>query len=256
VNWQAFWQAHGETAWGALVGVIVTIIFGYLFYRLQERTKRASWEILSRNRIIRAGESQRKRLKVVYDSTEVENPNLTVIRLGNRGKDEIRAEDWDPPISLDFSPAKIISYDIAKRSVPAIGGQFSDVQDSRISFRPTLLNRHEWFDFHIVTDGELIDPRITGRIAGETHELGNINDEHRFPTWVTVGATILLGAGIAIGMFSTFTLGMLSGWPVVVGAISITIYVVYQIPRVINGDANLPGGRWKKAKNRKAEASA
>jgi hypothetical protein len=56
---------------GAVVGIVATIIVGFICYWLTLRPKRFGWQLMSMNRILRVPDDQRKKLKVVYDDSEV-----------------------------------------------------------------------------------------------------------------------------------------------------------------------------------------
>ena len=44
-------------------------------------------------------------LQVVYGGREVSSPNITVLRVGNTGKAEIRSQDYAGPVEVPFQSA-------------------------------------------------------------------------------------------------------------------------------------------------------
>jgi hypothetical protein len=106
---------------------------------------------------------------VVYDDQDVDNPNITVLRIGNGGKQEIVADDFPEPISVDFGEAKIISFDTSARSNQKVTGTISFDSDNfgKFHFTPQLFNRDEWIELQLVTDGPVVTPKLHARFAGQ-----------------------------------------------------------------------------------------
>src|SRR5829696_619957 len=114
MDWGAWWAAHGETVWASIISVIITVVFGYFFYRKAEQPKRFAWEFRSLAPLIQADPSHRRLgLKVSYAGEEVTKPNVITIRLGNRGRKPIVSADFAlGGTFLEFDTARVLSANI------------------------------------------------------------------------------------------------------------------------------------------------
>lgn len=151
--------------WGSLVGV-VGVVTGFLFYWWSRRPKKFGWQIMNQTPILSTG-SGHLPLKVVFDGQDVSSPYITQVRLGNTGKIELKADDFDGPVRISFNNSVILQVRNSGRSSEAINPALSKPASSKsISFTPTLLNQGEWIEYQLIMDGELETPEIYARVAG------------------------------------------------------------------------------------------
>lgn len=160
------WKWLGEQ-FGNIFSVL-GLATGFWFYWLSRKPKRFGYQVISKTRIL-AHQSVDLPLQVVYAGHEVSSPNILVLRLGNTGKAEIRAEDYEGPIKIAFQSSQILSGMVSGKSDDAIDADvISSGAPNAAVFKPVLLNPGEWVDLQFVTDGPLEIPSIHSRIAGQT----------------------------------------------------------------------------------------
>jgi hypothetical protein len=171
VDWGAWWGEHGELVLGIFVGGIISAIVSWIYYRKAEKPKRLAYEIRSNSRMISTDRDERQNLQVIYNGARVKNPNLTVVRVANIGKQDIVAEDFrNSPIKIRFDSSLVLSATPSDQQNPRITGQLAEIPGSNaVGVMPDHLKSNEWFDIRIVTDGDPIEPEIEARVVGETH---------------------------------------------------------------------------------------
>jgi hypothetical protein len=181
------WKWLGEQ-FGNVVGVLA-LVTGFWFYWLSRKPKRFGWELISKTRII-SKSSRDLPLTVEYDGLPVESPNIVVVRVGNTGKAELRAQDFDGPVRLEFARSILMSASVSKKLDESITVDFVRADDS-ISFTPTLLNAGEWIEFQFVTNGDLEAPSIHARVAGQDGRVLDVDKRKRaWEPWAVVGLLI------------------------------------------------------------------
>lgn len=173
MDWGAWWGEHGELVLGIVVGGIISAIVSWIYYRKAEKPKRLAYEIRSNSRMISTDRDERKNLQVIYNGARVRNPNLTVVRVANIGKQDIVAEDFrNSPIKIRFDSSLVLSVTPSDQQNPRITGQLAEIPGSNaVGVMPDHLKSNEWFDVRIVTDGDPIEPEIEARVVGETHPI-------------------------------------------------------------------------------------
>jgi hypothetical protein len=141
------------------LGIVLAIVFGALavyFWWRPHRSKMLACERISGYSLVQVPANQRGKhpLKLVYGSQDVTAPYITVLRVGNLGSEEVEADDFDLPITIDFPKGKLLAYEEIDKSKPTIKPEFSQETDNpnRITLKPLLLNGHEWIDIQFVSD--------------------------------------------------------------------------------------------------------
>jgi hypothetical protein len=89
------------------------------------------------------------------------------------GDERVTADEFDEPITIEFTKGKLLAYDVIDKSKPKIKPILTEDTDhpNRITLEPLLLNGHEWIDIQCVTDGDPGIPKVESRVAGETKSL-------------------------------------------------------------------------------------
>jgi hypothetical protein len=168
VNWSVFWEQHSETVWASIIAAIIAWTFGYIYYRLAIRRKRFSWEVMSQNRIIRAPDSTRTALEVLYGGKKMENPNIVVMRFGNTGWNSIHPTDFDGPITLTFERPLLLDV-----GAPPVEHGFlcsRNCVGQVVELKPQLIQRGEYIDLQFITDGPLEPPKVELRFDGKARK--------------------------------------------------------------------------------------
>jgi len=186
MDWAAWWAAHSEAVITLIVGAAIGAFVNWVFFRKAEKPKRLNWEVMSRNAIISADTEERGRLKVLYDGNPVNDPNIVIVRLGNTGKREILEADFPDPIRVDFGGASVLTIQDIDRSDPAVKARWSKdhANQSAVLLKPELLNRGEWIEMKFVTDGELKNPDIDIRFAGQSAPAADLRRRRRIKSGI------------------------------------------------------------------------
>lgn len=190
------WVGIGGLVLG-MAGVVLAILFR------PRQSKGLGWKYQSANRIIRATQAQRDRLplKVVYGAQDVDNPNIIILRISNAGRQEIRVDDYDRPITIDFKKSKLLALDVIGQSSPSMSVTFriNTSVPNRVTLNPILLNAEEWIDLQFVTDGDIERPPVEARIVGQTNDPFDIRAVRWQRSDFVTGLNILLTVIIIIG---------------------------------------------------------
>lgn len=104
-------------------------------------------------------------LQVVFNGQNVTTPYITHVRLGNTGKVELKADDFDKPVSISFDKSILLQVLVSGRSSEDIDPDLVQTSNS-ISFTPSLLNPREWIEYQLITDGQRETPTVYARVAG------------------------------------------------------------------------------------------
>lgn len=183
---------------GLIVGVL-GILTGFLFFWWSRRPKKFGWQLMSKTPILTA-DAKGLPLKITYAGQhEVSRPNLVVLRFGNRGKVEIRSDDYDRPVMVTFDRAKLIGATL-------IDGLHLDVntalfqEANSVTFIPPMLNKGEWLDLQFVTDGPLEVPKVDARIAGQSGLIDELTRSHKRLAAKMKGGGFVLMVGSALSI--------------------------------------------------------
>jgi hypothetical protein len=188
----------GWVGLGALIVGLVGIILAIRFRPRQ--SKGLGWRYQSANRIIRVtpAELNKLRLRVVYGERNIDDPNIIVLRILNAGHQEIREDDFDRPITIEFKESQLLALDVIGQSSPSMEVSFKldTSAPNRVTLNPLLLNVGDWLELQFVTDGDIEQPSIGARIAGQTMEPTMVP---RFRPMVPIYAAIVGGLfGLAL----------------------------------------------------------
>lgn len=98
----------------ALILAIVAIPLTLWLWRRPYRKKVLGCERISGYSLIQVAANQRDKhpLKLVYDSHDVTAPYITVLRVGNMGDEGVKADEFDDPITIDFTKGRLLAYDV------------------------------------------------------------------------------------------------------------------------------------------------
>lgn len=196
------WKWLGEQ-FGNILGIL-GLITGVWFFLLSRKPKRFGYQVISKTRIL-AHQSRALPLQVVYDGREVSSPNIIVLRVGNTGKAEIRAQDYDGLVEMEFRSSHILSSTVSGQSDDAITVDLGMEGRNAVTFSPPLLNPGEWIELQFVTDGPLEIPKIHSRVAGQSGTASDV-EKNRKKVWQSVywGA---LGIMVVTPSISSFLFG-------------------------------------------------
>ncbi|MCI0142075.1 hypothetical protein KNN17_10840 [Arthrobacter bambusae] len=162
---------------GLVVGVL-GVLTGFIFYWLSRRPKRFGWQLMDQTPILSRSAAGLP-IRIIHgDGVEAQFPQLSVIRLGNRGKAEITAHHFDGPIRVSFKRSKLIGAALHDRLGIGVTADITQEGNSA-TFTPSLLNKNEWFEVQFVTDGDVETPILSARVAGHDTETVEIAEKRR-----------------------------------------------------------------------------
>lgn len=157
-----------KTAWITwIIGIVLAIIFGIFPYLLRNTSrKNLSYQIISYDATNYKTAETTNRLRLFYDSKEIENLQSLLIEFVNNGNEPIKSNDFESDLEIKFcTDTKILRFDIVKTIPENIIVQHV-ICDSIIKIKPTLLNPNDRIMAMAILTGKPIVPQIYGRIVG------------------------------------------------------------------------------------------
>jgi hypothetical protein len=212
-----------------LPGVVVAIALFLittglgLYWRSRDRdSKHLDFRILSDTPIV----TRRDRpeiLKVMFGSTEVNNPYITEVRFKNTGKQVIESSDFLAPLTISRQDAKVLDFNGVDESEPGLIDameQTIDPQDNNVKVMSTTLNSGDWFTVQVIYDvGKDENTTVTGRIKGQTRSPQQYQEREGlapFRIRLLFGAQAVLALGfvvsVAIGAHSDDKSALAVSW--------------------------------------------
>lgn len=158
----------------APMATVCAIIVSVWLWRLNQKNKSVTYEVLWRNPLVNVRGAARGKLDVRYEGKPVHDADLVLIRIWNNGHLPINSSEFLSGLSVVFTPAAEIISAIVTETVPG------DLEDrlkgksllqpvsvpNKIELLPVLLNPQD----SIVI--QLVVRRAVGRIAVEGHIQG------------------------------------------------------------------------------------
>jgi hypothetical protein len=195
MNWAAWWTEHRDLVLGIVIGGAISLLINWFFFRMGKKPKRLSWEVMRRERMDNVVTPTPG-----YEDEEVVDRCWFLVRVGNTGKDDIVAEDFPAPMSIDFGTRPLQgSGNVRARSNPDVNDplRFDTGSSNRFDFKPTLLNPGEWLDFQFVAEGDMTPPTITARFAGQSSPISEMRRLGSYPVfffviWLLIAITFTI----------------------------------------------------------------
>jgi TRAP-type C4-dicarboxylate transport system permease small subunit len=143
----------------AALGIV--LVFYFQWWR---NRKRLSYDILSSVLLISAEEEIRDKVEIRFEGQPVKNVHLVVIKLINDGYVPIKKDDFEKPIRLIFSKAKILTAEKVKFNPDNLT---TDIQygEDWLEIEPALFNRKDYVQFKVLLT-ESTQMRIDARVVG------------------------------------------------------------------------------------------
>lgn len=155
-------------AWAGVILSALGIVVAIGIYLRQRNIKRFEYQMLSsRELIVDAKIGGDKELRVSYGEREVNDPRLTVLKLLNSGRVEIRSDDFEQPIRVVASPkASIVFTEVVRTNPNDLHPIITIVNERTLELKPLLLNAKDWVELQLLVDGDPTPLEFSGRIAG------------------------------------------------------------------------------------------
>lgn len=195
----------------AIFGILLTI-----YYAKRQSHRRLVWEVREDRELSRVSSE-------AVDHEFLGTPRVVTIRISNKGREAISAADYDDPVTFICRSLPIEAH-IGETSSNTLRPE-AVLLDGRVSYKPLLLNRHDWFDL-IATFDDSMGPGVLnfnvhrGRVSGVdtienwTRIVAQQNRGRRIAAYVagalliTSSAFMLSAAGIETAQQAV----ALSGW--------------------------------------------
>jgi hypothetical protein len=213
----SWWSQNWVGAIGIAIGVI-----GILAAFWQRRPKRLDYKIITNVPVVpRAADNIRHDLAVTYGGAVVKDLHVVRIRVINSGKQAIRAGDYDVPVTITYEKDVPLDAFISHASTPELchtAVQFHDdgpdLDPSKISIAPGLLNPGEWVDVQLISDGPPGEIEVRSRFADQSRAMRDV--ESRWGKRYLMLAIATLAVYLPIGIFIAFSRGEVLGAIVII----------------------------------------
>jgi hypothetical protein len=189
-----------------ILGILIPAMVALVIYLKQRSRKLVTYKLLTFERLVSVSNKLKGKVKIFYDTKEVEDVSLFKIEIANSGNKEILADDYVQPISVSFGQdSQILSYEIVEIK-PQPFDISPNLNGNIITFSKTVINSGESVTLKALVSKPGMVYYIGGRIAG-----GKI--EQYFPTtqkpnfWWNTGLIIAILA--IIGMFGSLGLNQI-----------------------------------------------
>ena len=97
---------------------ILTIVTMIVIFLLSRKNKKFSFDIISNNRVLLKKGKVDSKLEILFDGKSVKDVYLSVIRLTNTGKIEIKPEDIYERITINFGDnSKVLTSEISNSGI-------------------------------------------------------------------------------------------------------------------------------------------
>jgi hypothetical protein len=194
---------ENTAAWAGVILTALGIVVAIGIYLRQRNIKRFEYQTLtSRELMVDTKIGGDKELRVSYGEREANDPRLTLLKLLNSGRVEIRSDDFEQPIRVVASPkASIVFTEVVGTNPDDLHPIITIVNERTLELKPLLLNAKDWVELQLLVDGDPTPLELSGRIAG----VQRINDAN-----VRLRRNQLIQSqfGMAIGILSAI-LGLL-----------------------------------------------
>lgn len=150
----------------ALIGVVITAVgtIVAIFAYLQRSHKSVSFRVLASTPLLSVKKELKGKLKIYYESKEVEDVNLVLIEVFNSGNKEVKEEDYIEPITFSFGDkSRILSCEVV--DVKPSFRVTVDFSEKVVTLSKTMLNAGDSLTLKALVTGLSII-NYGGRITG------------------------------------------------------------------------------------------
>lgn len=151
-----WWGDHQDLVWGALIGVLATIVVGWFFWKLTVKPRRLLVGPVEIRRLIDAAFESRGALSVNLDGQELADPHTLTFRVSNAGKADIRRDDLRGRLIRVVIPMTCRIYQAGVSATsPDLTSDHAQIQLCEHNVTDVwfdFLNPGEWFECQFITD--------------------------------------------------------------------------------------------------------
>ena len=226
------WYTNGTVIGIAGVAVgVVGIIAAIVLWRFGAPRGQLEYSMLEPKALVsQSPRLEDKQLRVTFNKKVVQNPYLVTLQFTNRGRRDIRSEDFDRQRPLIFRlNAEVV--DLLQSPDPE-NQMFSLGKEGRILLHPTLIPRSESFSLDVLTDG-MPTLSFDGKLADVNMRIIKYPEFYRSTKSVLpfIGSGILMAIGYDIAFRTPHTRG-----PPLIGITTMAVAALLFISKYIQLD--------------------
>ncbi len=128
--------------WGAVISLLALVITSAIFI-LQRNKKRLAYYVLTETPLLSIDDEIRGKIKIKYGRKNIQNIQLVMMYLGNKGNVDIASSDYEQPILFSFPDSEILSAEIVEVSPKNLTPTMS-TEMSKLTINPILLNKGDY----------------------------------------------------------------------------------------------------------------
>jgi hypothetical protein len=174
-RWNA--ASGGAIAISGWILTLLALILTVVFYRDSRQPRRFGWQILSLTEVWNPELDKlphKVPLKLVSGTTAIVGPaNVIILRLGNAGRMTVEFSEKLPPVQIKFNKATLVDARIVDSTTSDIVAKLLRTSQS-LTLRPSVLQRRQWLELLLITEGEAEYPNITATVKDETASACNV----------------------------------------------------------------------------------
>ena len=142
---------------------ILTFVTMIVIFLLSRKKKQLSYDIISSNPVLLRKDEVEGKLEILYNKKPVKDVYLSVIKLINSGNMEIKKDDFEKPVVIDFGKGtEVLTTEISD----GIKTELSILEEN-VMVTPTLLNKGDYITIKtLVSNFQKNEITFTGRIVG------------------------------------------------------------------------------------------
>jgi hypothetical protein len=200
-----------------VIGAVFFVFGAIAQWWLGRRRKTLDWQLkIDESLVHPTVQRYTPGLSVTVDDLDLEQPRIVLLRIVNSGKDEVRADEYTKPITIEVPGAGIADAIVTAVSEPDVyelrsirhdnastADPLADIMTLPVSLVPELLNQGDWIELQLLVAGVQGAPEVSARFAGQTRKMKNVRSEYRFEgRRAVVSISISLALLIAISVFT------------------------------------------------------
>ncbi|MHC4388738.1 MAG: hypothetical protein ACYSX1_09030 [Planctomycetota bacterium] len=207
-----------------IVGAIITVIVGVVFYRLGRRgpTKKFAYELQTNERVLGlANREELKDVQILYKGRPVEDVRLLILKFVNNGHQHIKGDDFQGSVTVQLEEgAEILTVGLQETHPEGLSVAFQlPVHSNKTLVDFDLFNAGDWVTMKFLATGSKGDLSVDGRIAGVSRitRIDRITRRERISLFIAMGVLALGAIGTWLNLVRAAsqgtvpTLGQL--WP-------------------------------------------
>lgn len=218
------------------IGAVLAIVAIYVAMK-QRQKKALGFQVLSKTALLTRSEELTRSVSITFESREVSDIGLWLVKVKNHGNVPIAANDFEVPLALTFGrEATILTTAVVDQHPTNLGATVQKQQNASVLGK-MLLNPGDYVVVKTLVSGSLDKIEVSARIHGVS-SIGNIpNLRDKIPVkirWVTgVALTLMLLTELSsrTGLGSTVREWLIL--PLAITFIAGLVYVVEDLVQII-----------------------